>query len=332
MRDIKFKRLPDGFGKIIHYKNRRLRNPYTARKRIGTRPNGNPAYKTVGSFPTYAEAFAALVKYHDIEIPPESGTTFADLYARMRNEFLTLPANGRTLSAASLAGYEYSFKAVPALHRRPFLDITAVELQNALENAGGSASKQSKIKVLFSKMYHFADYIGMTDRDLSDFVRITKKDKPKRNPFTPEEVAALWAMPRSRWRDAALVMLYSGMRVGELFTVHEIGPRWFRAGLKTAAGINRVVPIHPEVADLVRDLFPLSGNPGIVQHWFVRNLPGHTPHDCRRTFVTFADECGINPTAARQIVGHSSGDVHEVKYTLHPPEYLFEEVKKLKYL
>lgn len=41
---------------------------------------------------------------------------------------------------------------------------------------------------------------------------------------------------------------------------------------------------------------------------------------------------GINPTATRQIVGHSSGDVNVSVYTKHSPEYLLEEIKKLKYL
>lgn len=327
----KFRRLPDGFGRIIHFGKRNLRNPYTARKRVGSTPEGKPVYKTIGSFPTYAEAFEALVKYHDIEIPPESGISFAELYERFTAEILPLPVRGRPLAQSSIAGYGYSFRAVPALHSRPFVEITAAELQNALENAGGSASKQTKIKLLYSRLYQFADYLGITDRNLSAFVRITTTDHPKRNPFTPDEVLRIWALPRSRWRDATLVLLYTGMRDGELFTVHDIVKNFFRAGEKTDAGIDRVIPLHPAIEDLVPDLFPLSGDINLLQHWFRRNLPGHVPYDCRRTFVTRASECGIIPTAARQIVGHSSGDVHVSVYTKHSPEYLLEEIKKLKY-
>lgn len=328
---MKRMRLPNGYGKIVRYKKRRLRNPYTAQVRSGTDPDGHPVYKTIGSYENYTDAFEALISWHRAGLPPEATVSFKELYERFAREILPAPRNGRVLSASSIAGYNFSFRAVPALHNRPFIEITAPELQNALENAGGGASKQAKIKVLYSKLYHYADYLGITDRDLSVFTRITKRDYPKRNPFTPEEVRNIWTMPKSRWRDCTLVMLYSGMRVGELFTVHDIGSEYFRAGLKTTAGINRIVPIHPEISDLVKDLFPLSGEPNFIQHWFKRNLPGHTPHDCRRTFVTYADECGMNPTACRQIVGHSSGDVHTVKYTLHPPEYLCSEIKKLKY-
>lgn len=330
MRIKKYKRLPNGYGSIVHLSGK-LRNPYLAKSRAGSDPSGRPIYITVGTFPSYAEAFEALINYHKAESPPEVSISFADLFERFRRDVLTQPNNGRLLSASSVSGYGYSFRAVPGLHRRPFLDITAPDLQTALVNAGGSASRQRQIKLLFSRLYQYADYLGLTDRDLSAFVRVTATDRPKRNPFTVEEVRAIWTLPRSRWRDAALVMLYTGLRVGELFTVHDLGPDSFRAGLKTEAGINRLVPVHPEIADLVPDLFPLSGKPGLVQHWFVRNLPGHTPHDCRRTFITRADECGVNPTAARQIVGHSSGDVHLSKYTIHPPEYLRAELCKLKY-
>lgn len=327
----KFKRLPDGFGRIIHYSTRRLRCPYVARKRFGSDPAGKPVYKTIGSFATYRDAFDALVRWHDVEMPPEADVTFEELYKRFASEVLPLPVRGRPLAPGSIAGYGYSFRAVPALHSRPFVELTAQDLQTALENAGGSASKQTKIKLLYSRLYQFADYLGITDRNLSSFVRITTSDHPKRNPFTPDEILRIWAMPRSRWRDATLVLLYTGMRDGELFTVHEIEKNFFRAGEKTDAGIDRTIPLHPAIEDLFPEIFPLSGDINLLQHWFRRNLPGHVPYDCRRTFVTRASECGINPTAARQIVGHSSGDVHVSVYTKHSPEYLLEEIKKLKY-
>lgn len=297
MSSVKFKRLPNGYGKIQHLKGRKLRNPFFAYKTCGKDPSGKPIHKSIGSFRTYSDAFAALVNYHEIAELPESDITFADLYRRFREEYLILPSKGKVLSASSLDGYKYAFAAVSALHDRRFVEITAPDLQKALEDAGGSASKQQKIKVLYSKLYQFADYLGMSTRNLSEFVRITKVDDPERNPFTPDEIRQIWRMPRSKWRDCTLVMIYTGMRVGELFTVHDITAVSFVAGLKTEAGIDRLIPIHPDIASLIHGMFPVSGSPNLLQHWFARNLPDHTPQDCRRTFVTFADECGISPTA-----------------------------------
>lgn len=330
MANTKWRRLPNGFGSILHL-NGKLRCPYLAKQRIGTLPNGRAAYKTIGTYKTYHEAYEALSMANRLGLPPEDDVTFAEMFERFNREMLQTPVNGRTLSKASVDGYKYAFQAVPQLHNKPFLSLTAPQLQLAINNAGGSASKQIKIKLLFSKLYQFADYLGIADRNLAEHLRTTVKNEPKRNPFTCEEVQQIWQMPQNRWRDCTLIMLYTGMRVGELFTVHEITDTYFRAGLKTAAGINRIIPIHPDISEIFNNTFPMSGEPNLIQHWFRRNLDGHTPHDCRRTFVTRADECGINPTACRQIVGHSSGDVHTVKYTLHHPEYLYEEMKKLNY-
>lgn len=326
MKKRKFGRLPNGYGTIMRMRAK-LRNPYIARKRVGTSPDGRPIYKTIGSFSTYTDAYNAVLSSQTADNVSGVYITMKDLYNRL---YAALSDNSG-ISEESLSGYRYSYAAVPQLHDRPFLSLTAEELQNAILAAGGSASRQVKIKLLFSKLYQYAGYIGLTDRNLAEYIRITKKDAPKRNPFTCDEVLHIWSMPESRWRNATLIMLYTGLRVGELFTVHDITDRTFRAGLKTEAGINRLVPIHPDIRDIFMRTFPMDGTPNLAQKWYRRNLQGHTPHDCRRTFITRADECGVNPTACRQIVGHSSGDVHEIKYTIHPAEYLYEEICKLTY-
>ncbi len=322
----KFKRLPNGYGSIVHMHGK-LRKPYLARRRVGTTADGKPIYRTIASFETYFDAFNAVISSYRLETDHNIDICMKDLYNRL---YADLSAN-RGISESSLVGYRTSFAAVPQLHDRPFLSLTPQELQTAIDDAGGSASKRIKIKVLFSKLYQYAQFIGITDRNLAEYIHITNNDTPKRNPFTCDDVLQIWNMPESRWRDATLIMLYTGMRVGELFTVHEITETTFRAGLKTDAGRNRLIPIHPDIRDIFMRTFPMDGRPGLAQHWFARNLSGHTPHDCRRTFITRADECGINPTACRQIVGHSSGDVHTAKYTIHSAEYLYDEICKLTY-
>ena len=333
MSNTKFGRLPNRFGAIVHFRTRKLRNPFLAKIYLGKDDNGKALYKTIGTYKTYMEAFEALSTANKTGLMPEDGLTFAEMYERLQKEMLAVPVNGRQLSKASVDGYRCAYQAVPHLHSKEFLSLTAPELQTAINVAGGSASKQAKIKLLFSKMYQYAAYLGLTDTNLADYLHVTAKSEPKRNPFTVDEVQQIWQMPPSRWRDCTLILLYTGMRIGELWTVHDVHKDYFRAGLKTEAGINRIIPIHPEIAEIFARSFPIGvqDNRRLIERWFYRHLPGHTPHDCRRTFVTRADECGMNPTACRQIVGHSSGDVHTVKYTIHHPEYLYNEMLKLTY-
>ena len=71
-----------------------------------------------------------------------------------------------------------------------------------------------------------------------------------------------------------------------------------------------------------------------VKYWeykFKKLLPGHTPHDARRTFISRSVECGMADVACRKIVGHVGKDIHEKSYTFLTPEYLYEEFQKLCY-
>lgn len=79
MANRKFRRLPNGFGAIVHLSGK-LRNPYLAKRRAGSDPLGRPVYRTVGTFPTYSEAFDALAAANRIGETPDAGITFAEMY------------------------------------------------------------------------------------------------------------------------------------------------------------------------------------------------------------------------------------------------------------
>jgi len=121
--------------------------------------------------------------------------------------------------------------------------------------------------------------------------------------------------------------------------------------MKTDAGKNRVVPIHPRVYELVKSkyneavgvnsefLFNNNGDPmtyGKYQRGFdavISELglnPAHRPHDCRKTFVTRAKEAGVNEYAIKRIVGHSISDLTENVYTERSLGWLASEIEKIK--
>lgn len=99
------------------------------------------------------------------------------------------------------------------------------------------------------------------------------------------------------------------------------------AGEKTEAGRNRMIPLHTKIRPLMmKDWNVTSYRP------FVAMFPGHTPHDCRRTFISRCVECGVDPVVSRKIVGHSGTDVHEKMYTfLNDPDFLCREIEKICY-
>ena len=115
-----------------------------------------------------------------------------------------------------------------------------------------------------------------------------------------------------------------------------------RGGMKTAAGTNRVVPIHERIRPFVEKLYS-ADSPRLVnmsyqmyrkQFILVRCSlgldPAHTPHDCRKTFVTMMKWAGADEYAIKRIVGHTIGDITEAVYTERDNEWLKKEIMKIK--
>ena len=145
----------------------------------------------------------------------------------------------------------------------------------------------------------------------------------------------MWASPRTLCRDAMLILIYTGMRPGELFKnvdASTIDQGYIHAGLKTRQSINRAIPIHPEIADIARNFFADETYSYVLLLQDVKEqYPGHKPHDGRRTFSRRAQQCEMTDIAVRKIMGHTGRDVHEKAYSDVSIEYLCEEIQKLEF-
>lgn len=97
----------------------------------------------------------------------------------------------------------------------------------------------------------------------------------------------------------------------------------FKGGLKTAAGKNRIVPIHSKIHGFVAHrlsvnhgiLFSVDNKPITANKYtqlFKKTLKDigidtyHTPHDCRHTFSSLLDSAGVNQVCIDRLIGHSS--------------------------
>ena len=133
-----------------------------------------------------------------------------------------------------------------------------------------------------------------------------------------------------------LILLYTGMRVGEMLALQksDVNMRQHYIRItksKTAAGI-RVIPIHSRIIPLVvcrmdspgtALITDASGRPYDYSRYCIIwravmhsiKADGHTTHDCRHTVATLLDNSEANETAKRRILGHAGGDVTERVYT-----------------
>ena len=329
MRRKKHMRLPNGFGSITFLTGNR-RRPYWAKKFREWDERGYPQYTTIGYYPTYNEAYAALVEYnnspYDIAV---HNITFQEAAERWLKEYTEIPVNGKVPSQTTLVGYRAADARCEPIYDRRVREITASELQALIATV--SAGSQHVFKAYLSNVFKWAVRNNIITASPVSYIYKTARENPKRNPFTVDEVRAIWKMDPSPIRDTALILLYSGMRVGELFTISKKTDRYIIAGLKTEAGRDRMIPIHSSIHQMVENM-PKWKNPIQIYQEFVKAFPGHTPHDCRRTFITRTLECGMDQTVSRKIVGHASKDVHEGAYImLNDVDYLCSQMELVRY-
>ena len=372
----KRRRLPNGFGQISEIKNRNLRNPFRAMVTVGKTPEGRPICKPLkpeSYFPTYNDAYAALVEYNKNPYDLEPSITVKELYEKWSEEyFKTLKAEG------SVRGVESAWAYCSAVYGMRVMDVRARHIKGCMEEGTAtvrgkeqhpSASMKNKIKSLFNLMLDYALEYELVDRNYSRTFNLTEETikeiqtvKKEHIPFTDEEMERLWAhVDDKRYVDVLLIQCYSGWRPQELGLLEleniDLENWTFKGGMKTDAGMDRVVPIHSKIRALVERKYKeavalgskylfnctdgRSGKPtmmtyqryqkgfGMVRDELKLN-PEHRPHDGRKHFVTACKKAGVDEYAIKYMVGHKISDITEKVYTQREFEWLKAEIEKIR--
>lgn len=373
----KRKRLPNGFGQITKIKNRNLRNPFRAMVTVGKTETGRPICKPLkpeSYFPTYNDAYAALVEYNKNPYDLESTITVKELYERWSKEYFKSfqsESSCRTITSAwSYCSAVYNMRAC---------DIRARHIKGCMEEGVAiikgkehhpSPGTKSRIKSMFNLMLDYALEYEIVDRNyartfnVSDDI-IKEKEEAKRGhmPFSDKEIQILWDnVDTLNYVDVILIQCYTGWRPQELGLIKlentDIDHWTFTGGMKTEAGINRVVPIHTKIRPLIMKRYEeakLLGSEYLInctdatthrssnmftydkyQKRFNKirdqlNLnPQHRAHDGRMHFITIAKKCQVDEYAIKYIVGHSIQDITERVYTKREIDWLKNEIEKIK--
>lgn len=266
----KRRRLPNGFGQISEIKNRNLRNPFRAMVTVGKTPEGRPICKLLkpeSYFPTYNDAYAALVEYNRNPYDLEPSITVKELYEKWSTDyFKTLKADGSARAMA--AAWEYC----SSVYNMRVTDIRARHIKGCMEDGTATvrgkeqkatATMKNKIKSLFNIMLDYALEYELVDKNYArtfnlseETIKEIKTVKNEHIPFTDEEMECLWThvddIPSV---DIMLIQCYSGWRPQELCLLEleniDLVNFTFQGGMKTKAGENRIVPIHSRIRPLV---------------------------------------------------------------------------------
>lgn len=316
-------RLPNGYGSVSKQSGNR-RDPYVVKKTVGYNAKGYPIYKIIGYTPTREAGLALLAKYNENPWNLDSqNMTMKELFEMWQK------TRARKLSEASAKSLVTAFKHCAEIHHLQYRNIKAFQMQQMIDAHPESPSIQSKIKSLFHHLDKMALELDIPSKGYSGIITAAPIQPGERRPFSEAEIQTVWGHWQEPWADTVLIMLYSGWRISELLSLRKddisLSAGTMRGGTKTAAGKDRVVPIHPRIMPLVQARMKLPGdrlvNIGMTpyrKHWKkLMDAWGmdHTPHECRHTFRTRLDNAGANKKCCDLLMGHASTDTGLRVYT-----------------
>lgn len=362
IRNGKPTKLPNGYGTIYKMAGKRSK-PYRAMKTDKwiidpvTRKS-KQMRSTIGYYQSREDAMIALANYNEnpYDIKADS-ITFSEVYEKWsENYFPTLsnPSSIRTVTAA----YAYCND----LYDMRMKDIKVSHLEGTILNAQVGDSTKSRIKSLFNMMYKYAVAHDIVEKDYAS-VMFANGNPIKRSrtkeviPFSQEEIFLLWDnLDNIAFADMILIGIYSGWRPQELailkVTDIDLEAGTMLGGLKTDAGKNRIVPIHPLIRPLIENrikeatamqsefLFnDANGQQGTYMTYdkyrkrFEKVMKylklTHRPHETRHTFITKAKACNVDEYILKLIVGHAIDDITEKVYTHRTIDQLRAEMEKI---
>ena len=375
------KKRSNGEGSITYDKRRKR---YRAKVTVGWEMNEETGRtkqitKSIGSnFKTRGEAARELAEYQNESYNLENkDITFEELFEIWYPEYIQKHPS-----------YKYVYKSAYAymtlLYKKKFRNITILDMKKCIEegtivcklgsNKGNiitpSPQVKQNMKGMLNKIYDYAlegrivniNYARNFYLDKEVFDN-QEKNKVPRIPFSQQELDIMWkAKNFVPFVDMILYHCYSGWRPKEIITLKiedvHLEEEYIVGGIKTKAGRQRTVPIHPLVKPIVEkyyneaisigsaylfnDITKKKGLNGLSKDQYysrfikvVKQLklnPELTPHCARHTFITKAKsrEVNMNEYILKMIVGHKIQDVTESVYTHRTIEDLKEEILKIK--
>lgn len=375
-RNSRFRRRPNNTGTVVKLSGKR-RNPYCARVMSDERDiiTGKKKQICIGTFATREEALNALsiysLKRSNALTNEEARNLAPDLFDKIQKKtqkkiptfkeiYEILDAEEFSkLSNSARKGYKAWIKHFETIYDRPINNITLADLQFIFDNDGSKNGTQVHMKVLCSKIFEYAvihQYISR-DNDYTSYIKVADfKQSTKHYPFTVDEIKKLKASNTSE-AHLILIYIYTGLRVGELLyinrdNIHINEPcnddgvdrviSYIVAGSKTAAGKNRIVPIHNDIKQFVIDeliekekrLIDVSYEWGFNKNIMpmINNMlnTNHTMHDTRVTFASLCQLYKVDVYARKKILGHKLKDITFDIYTKASKNRLWTEVNKIK--
>jgi integrase len=244
------------------------------------------------------------------------------------------------ISKSTAATYTAAWAKIEPIHDMIVRDIRTPDMQRIIdENAHMSMSALKDIRSVLHMLLRQAVQQDIVHKNYASFIVLPKKVAGEREVFSDLEIATLFRHDDDPWAQTVLILIYTGFRVSEMLSLTrfnvDLENGVLIGGMKTEAGRNRAVPIHPRILPYIKAWMAKGGETVIcapqggpmpadryrkryyyptLERLGIRRL---TPHCCRHTLGTMLDRAGAPTTATQKILGHADYTTTANIYT-HP--------------
>lgn len=318
---------PNGTGSVRKLSGRR-RHPWQAVVSAGHEIRHNEVcviQRSLGCYATRKEALEALAEWQTNHMRADlRNMTVEDVWNKL---YPTLKDSMKRI-------FHPYFELYAPLHKKRLVDVKTDTIEQ-IPLPPYSQSVHDKIRALWHRIFDYGIANDIVVKDYSVYIKFNDPvPKKKKEIFSEEDIRTLIKVPTFRF------LLYTGMRVNELLSMkmsqvyEENGCLCFHIDKsKTAAGI-RVIPVHSELMDYLGD-----GEYVIEPHrsyFFYRTIlmdmvKGHTIHDFRRTFASYAKSGGADDYFIKRLMGHISDDITKDIYTQAFVSDLKDAIERVRY-
>ena len=340
---------PNGYGSIIKLSGRR-RKPWAIRVTDGF-VDGKQIYRYVSYHETKTEALEALAKEQITPTSPKAKITAAELFTEWKGT-----KSYKDLSRNTQYNYDAAFKLLSPLHDKIFTNLRTQHLEELISGLKKngipmSHSTKSKVKILLGLLYKYAMQNDICNKNYAEFIKLDKTEKKEKEIFSDVEIETFFKHDDIENVDTILILLYTGMRINEMLNITkfdiDLKNNTITGGLKTDAGKNRIIPIHPRIRKYIENrynnatdkLFYRGNNIALTDSYYRKNIyyplleqlniPKKTIHCTRHTTATLLAEHGADVNAIKQILGHSNYAFTADTYTHVDINFLKKAINKI---
>lgn len=302
---------PNGYGSISKLTGKR-RKPFMVRTACTYDTDGTALKESrqiLGYYATKKEALMALAEFN-------ANPYDLSAHKYTLGEVIELWKKCSKLSYNSLNIYDKMLHHFSDLTSYKLEDLSLGMIQPIIDDLTPSSQRSSRSALI--SVYEFAIKREIVDKNVAKLIETDEQKKSNlHQPFTAAEISDLWNTDKDIAK-LCLILIYTGWRITELLTLEDIDydNSLMRGGIKTEAGKNRVVPMHPRIIPLVRELDgKLLGNNtkySKVRYLWNAEIKGHTFHDTRHTFVSLLQSKGADHLTLQKLVGHASNVTDDV--------------------